>query len=488
MIPILYEKDEVAFTTNGLGRLRDCLTCTVTEERNGIYECDFSYPVDGQRFADIIPGRIIGVTHDDTGDVQPFDIVGYSKPINGVITFHAVHISYRQIAMTATGNNISTIADAFTMLSGAKPSNPFSYFTDRPGTGHMGAANGVPQSVKSLLGGVEGSILDTYGGEYLFDRWSVQLLTARGEKKGFSIRYGVNMLDYNEDYDISGAFSACIPYWTDGTATVVGDMQTNGQTITGRGECAPLDVSEKFENKPTKAQVEAAGLSYLISRSPQLPAQTIDVSFLRLQDLGYEDLQNLLKCSLCDTITVIFPGHMSGDFKIVKTIWDVLRGKYEEMTLGQLSTSLSEALGVGMSPGSSGSGGGSVMTDFLTASKSLGDVTLSSGTTSATIVSVTAPMTGYVVVSGYATIDDNSTGRRHAEVTVGSTVVGQMTMAAFATNNNIALAAGVYPVTSGDTVAVKAWQNSGSSLSAGGMINALFIGATLPDGDDLGYG
>lgn len=486
MIPILYEKDEVAFTTNGLGRLRDCLTCTVTEERNGIYECDFSYPVDGQRFADIIPGRIIGVTHDDTGDVQPFDIVGYSKPINGVITFHAVHVSYRQIAMTATGNNISTIADAFTMLSGAKPSNPFSYFTDRPGTGHMGAANGVPQSVRSLLGGVEGSILDTYGGEYLFDRWSVQLLTARGEKKSFSIRYGVNMLDYNEDYDISGAFSACIPYWTDGTATVVGDMQTNGQTVTGRGECAPLDVSEKFENKPTKAQVEAAGLSYLISRSPQLPAQTIDVSFVRLQDLGYEDLQNLLKCSLCDTITVIFPGHMSGDFKIVKTVWDVLRNKYEEMELGQLSTSLSEALGVGSGTASGGGGGGTpVNVDFLTVSKSLSDssqrVSISSGTTSTTVLTLTAPMTGFVVVNGFVQMTGNSSGNRHAQLTIDGTVVSQDTRPAHATQNAMIALAAVYPVSQGDVINLQAWQNSNSSLYAGGMLNAMFLVGEIPD-------
>lgn len=484
MIPILYDTTEIAFADNGLCRLRDCLTCLVTEERNGIYECDFEYPVDGANFELIQPGRIVGVTHDDTGDVQPFDIVGYSKPINGVITFHAVHISYRQIAMTATGSNINTIADAFTMLSGAKPSNPFSYFTDRPGTGRMGAANGVPQSVKSLLGGVEGSILDTYGGEYLFDRWSVQLLTARGEKKGFSIRYGVNMLDYNEDYDISGAFSACIPYWTDGTATVVGDMQTNGQTVTGRGECAPLDVSEKFENKPTKAQVEAAGLSYLISRSPQLPAQTIDVSFLRLQDLGYEDLQNLLKCSLCDTITVIFPGHMSGDFKIVKTVWDVLRGKYEEMTLGQLSVSLAEALGVGSGTASSGGGGTPVNVDFLTVFKDYTDnserVRLASSNSTTDILTLTAPMTGYAIISGYVEMTGNSSGVRQITLSISGLITRDFRNAN-SSNRGAMEVSGVYPVSAGDTITVAASQNSGSTLYAGGRLSAIFLVGEIPD-------
>ena len=75
MIPILYDKTETAFTSNGLGRLYDCISCTVTEERNGIYECDFEYPVTGANYEKIIIGRIVGVTHEDSNDIQPFDIL-----------------------------------------------------------------------------------------------------------------------------------------------------------------------------------------------------------------------------------------------------------------------------------------------------------------------------------------------------------------------------------------------------------------------------
>ena len=87
MIPILYEKSEIDFNSNGLGRLRDCIRCEVTEERNGIYECEFEYPINGLHYKDIILGRIIAVEHDESGNVQPFDIYAYSKPINGVVTF-----------------------------------------------------------------------------------------------------------------------------------------------------------------------------------------------------------------------------------------------------------------------------------------------------------------------------------------------------------------------------------------------------------------
>lgn len=346
MIPIIYEKDEAAFVSNGLGRLRDCISCTVTEERNGIYECDFEYPTTGANYDLIQVGRIIGVTHDDTGDIQPFDIVSYSKPIDNVVTFHCVHISYRQSYMTVKGTNINSLSSAFTLLGTAEPSNPFTYATDKTSNGFLACMDGTPRSVRETLGGIEGSILDAYGGEYEFDKWTVNLWSARGQYRNFTIRYGANMLTYDEDYDISDAYSSCIPYWTDGETFVVGDKQTSGYTtLTGRDECVPLDVSDKFETQPTKAQVESMGLS--VMGNPALPTQNITISFARLQDMGYPELDNLLTCRLCDTITVVFPDYNgSGNFKIVKTVWNVLTGKYDEMELGDLSTTLSEALGL----------------------------------------------------------------------------------------------------------------------------------------------
>lgn len=353
MIPILFESTETEFNNNGLGRLRDCINCIVTEERNGIYECDFSYPVTAEDFKDIRIGRIIGVTHDDSNDIQPFDIVSYERPIDGVVTFHAVHISYRQSYLTVRGTNISSLASAFARLADhSTPSNPFSYQTDKTSTGYVGAFDGIPKTVRSMLGGTEGSILDAYGGEYEWDRFNVILHSARGTDRDFSIRYGVNMTDYNEEVDSSGTYMACIPYWTDGTLRVVGDMQTgDGSTLTNRGECVPLDVSDKFEGKPTKAQVNAMGKSLMESRNPMIPSQTIKVEFVRLQDLGYEGFENLLECGLCDTINVIFPGYdASGRFKIVRTEWDVLQDRYESMELGDLSVSLAEALGLEPNP------------------------------------------------------------------------------------------------------------------------------------------
>ena len=353
MIPVLYESDEITFASNGLGRLRDCISAVVSEERNGIYELDFDYPVDGANFDKIQCGRIVAVRHDDSNDIQPFDIVSYSKPINGVVTFHAVHISYRQRGLVASGKNINTLADAFTLLGNSTPANPFTYEADFTSTAYMAAADGTPRSVRQMLGGVEGSILDTYGGEYEFDRFRVILHQRRGQDRDFSIRYGVNLLDYKEDTDYQETYNAAIPYWTgsDGVKNVivVGNKATStAPTYCGREICAALDLTDKFENKPTKAQLKSAAESLLNSQQTTLPKQTIKVDFVRLQDLGeYENLQALLQCNLCDTIEVIFPRfNMRGRFKIVKTTYNVLRGKYESLELGALATTLADALGI----------------------------------------------------------------------------------------------------------------------------------------------
>ena len=112
--------------------------------------------------------------------------------------------------------------------------------------------------------------------------------------------------------------------------------------------CIPLDVTDKFEAQPTKAEVEAQGLAYINANQTYLPAQTIKVDFVRITESGeYQQFANLQKCKLCDTIRVIFSRYnMEGTFKIVRTEYDVLQERYSVMELGTLSTTLSEALGI----------------------------------------------------------------------------------------------------------------------------------------------
>jgi len=359
MIPILYESSETSFSSNGLCRLRDCTSCVVTEERNGIYELDFEYPIDAANFDKIRAGRIIACTHDDSGDVQPFDIVSHSKPINGVVTFHAVHISYRLNGGTTYAKNINTLSAALAELEETPQdlqSDFFTFSADFTASAYVAAFDGVPKTIRQYLGGVEGSILDTFGGEYEFDKFNVVLHRERGTRKDFIIRYGVNMLDYTDEADYSQTFNQCLPYWigqnSKGEDTVkIGNIawDTSAAKYNGRSARVPLDLSDKFETMPTAEQLRTEALAYIRSNQTYKPQRTITVDFVRMQDYeGYEHFANLLGCKLCDSIRVVFPRYGEDAFyKIVKTEYNVLLDRYNQMELGDLSTSLSDLIGGG---------------------------------------------------------------------------------------------------------------------------------------------
>lgn len=379
MIPILYESTETAFNTNGIGRLRDCIEAVCVEERNGVFELDFKYPTTGQNYEQIKLGRIVAVEHDDTGDLQPFDIVSCTRGIDGTVEFHCVHISYRLSKHVATLKNVYSLASAFTQIGTAWPPMPFTFSSNMPdAAGYMAAGDNTPRTVRELLGGVEGSILDTYGGEYEWNRFNVKLWNSRGTDRDLIIRYGVDMVDYNEDIDSLETYSAVLPYWNGGTGTIVisNNVVRSGELpVSGREECVPLDLTDKFENAPTKAQLMTEAEAYLERTRPALPVRTITVDFVRLSDSPeYEQYKGLYQCKLCDTIKVVFPKYdMSGRFKIVKTTYDVLMERYTELELGTLQTTLSEALGISNDLGG-GSGAGQTE-DYIIEEGASGDWT-----------------------------------------------------------------------------------------------------------------
>ena len=76
MIPILYSTitEGVVPTTYGVGPLTDCLSCEVTEERNGSYELTLSYASQGIHAEDIVPNACIMAKPNFTDGPQLFRI------------------------------------------------------------------------------------------------------------------------------------------------------------------------------------------------------------------------------------------------------------------------------------------------------------------------------------------------------------------------------------------------------------------------------
>ena len=94
MIPVLFKANAVDFSTYGIGVLADCISCEVTEERNGTYELVLQYPVTGRNYGELSSERIIKAKPNDTADDQAFRIYRITTPIDSVVTVYAQHISY----------------------------------------------------------------------------------------------------------------------------------------------------------------------------------------------------------------------------------------------------------------------------------------------------------------------------------------------------------------------------------------------------------
>lgn len=354
MKPILYSAGESQFRNNGIGRLADAVKCTVTEERNGQYELEMQYPVTGIHYAEILEERIIAARHDDSDDVQPFRIYKTTRPMNGIITVNARHISYQLSKVTVMPFTAGNCQDALAgMVENSVGDCPFTMWTDKYVT--AGFAVQQPSSFRSLLGGVSGSILDVYGpGEYEWDRFTVKFHAHRGSDQDVYIRYGKNMTDVKKTSDTSNLWTGIIPFWagTDESEQAVLVTLPEKAIYSDYADdyvykmVVPVDFSSEFENCPTEEQLRSRAQAYVRGNAANGIPSSIDVSFVALwQTEDYKNWAPLQKLKLCDTVTVYHKGlGVENKAKIVSVTYDVLLERYEKMTIGEVKTNLGDSI------------------------------------------------------------------------------------------------------------------------------------------------
>lgn len=349
MIPILYPATETTFTSNGVGRLADCVSCLVTEERNGIFECEFVYPATGRFYADLLAGGIIGVIHDDTHDIQPFDIYGYSQPIDGLVTFKARHISYRLNKIAVQPYTASSAATALAgITTNAINACPFTFSTTK--TGSKTFKQTVPKNARAILGGSEGSILDVYGsGEYKWDKWEVKLYNNRGTNKGKTIRYGKNLTQLTREVDSGETVNSIVPYWRSGDGKTVVTLPEWYVSAPGTVDvvCTVMDFSSDFQDAPSVADLRDRATAYLNDNELWVPKDNISIDFTQLwQTTEYQSYAALERVSLCDRVSVYYTelGITRPNVKVIKVTYDVLRERYTAMELGDTMPSFADVL------------------------------------------------------------------------------------------------------------------------------------------------
>ena len=350
MIPILYDAAETAYTTQGLGRLPDAISCVVEEERNGAYTLTMRYPVTGLHFEEIALNRQIMAVPAYGKDPEPFRVVRITRPLDGVVTVEANHISYDLTGRPVKAYSAAGAAAAIAGINtNAVTPTGFEFDTDLTSAARYAIA--TPRSARAILGGADGSLIDTYGGELVFNNFRVSLLTSAGQDNGVTIRYGKNLTELASDADNSASGNGIYPFWyRENDGLVVPAAPSVIDWGHGYNCYKTVDLTDKFQNKPTVAQLSAMANTMLTALAAT--EETIEVSFVSLAKAGgYDVIASLESVGLCDTVGVIYTLYgpdgevkmsVNVKTKVVKTVYDALGERYDSIVLGTLKKTIAD--------------------------------------------------------------------------------------------------------------------------------------------------
>lgn len=343
MIPILYKEDVIDFSNFGIGVLVDTISCSVTEERNGVYELTLKYPLNAPLYSEIKKERIIKAKPNDISDPQAFRIYRITIPINGIITVYAQHISYDLVNIGVIPFSLTDVEPKVaidTLLEKTVIPHNFTFRTDYATKKNFEVKK--PQSVRACLGGTYGSLVNKWGGEFEWDNFTIIHHKGRGSNKGVVIEYGKNLTKLDHDSDISEIYTDILPYAVisngDGTEDVVTlseQILPITTTLTNR-KTLVKDMTDSFDEdeKITESTLKAKTEKYIKNNPLGVENPTITITFEPLwKQPEYSAL--LERVCLCDTVTVKHTQiGVSVKTKVVKTVYDTLLEKYTSITLG----------------------------------------------------------------------------------------------------------------------------------------------------------
>lgn len=361
MIPVLYDKNETDFSHNGIGLLSESTKATVTEERNGSYELSLQYPVTGRFYSEITDGAIIKVKANETSKPQLFRIYKSSKPIKGIVTYSAEHISYDLNGIPLLGFSVNNVTPQVALTKAIENAALPCLFTAYSDISTLNSTTiSTPCSVRALLGGQTGSLLDVWGGEYEFDNYTVKLHLHRGKNNGVVIEYGKNLTDLKQESNITDCYTHLMPYAVYTVQNESGNSEekyvfltekvislTEAENI-GHYKAFIMDFSDRFGDNEeiTEDKLRAKAAAYAAAADLGTPKVNITVSFVQLwQTEEYKNIAPLERVKLCDTVTVRFSKlGVAATSKVIKTVYNSLQEKYESVTLGDAKSSFANTV------------------------------------------------------------------------------------------------------------------------------------------------
>ena len=346
MIPVLYPPNATDFSTFGLGVLTDTISCEVTEERNGVFECLLKYPVSGQHYGHITKECIVRAKPNDTAADQAFRIYRITKPLNGIVTIYGQHISYDLANVPVLPFATESRSPQLILSQLLEGDTRFTGWTDYSDAKAFSVAQ--PKSVRACLGGTEGSMLSKWHGEFEWDNFTVKFHTHRGQKTGVVIEYGKNLTALEQDEDNSGVYTALLPYAVytpegSDTETVVTLPEVTLPIVTSeivRAKTLIMDFSDQFDGVVTEEAFRAKANSYIKANPLGATIPTVKVSFEPLwKQPEYSAL--LERVNLCDTVTIRHSAlGVSVSAIVIETVYDTLAERYKSISLGQSKSSM----------------------------------------------------------------------------------------------------------------------------------------------------
>lgn len=378
MRPILYSKNETRFDTYGLGEI-DALKGNATRERNGNYSAYLEYPASGP-LASVFEKEMKFKA--DTGTRtknQTFEIVRIVKDSSSTIKIYAQHISHKLEYMSIRhGIKVSGTADLalktwaknlvgdyhFDTWSDIDTVLPVTFLVDKM------------ENARLALGGVEGSILDIWGGEYEFDNQTVRLHKRLGRRAPTVLEYGRNILSAESDESIESAYTSVVPFATYTPESQEGDSRQQDPVLVTIPEdfvdskyvsmyanrrIKVVDFSSEFKDEgtgeskkkdiPTPEKLKALAMKYMGNNRIGAPKINTKIEYVDLaQTLDYAERGWIEELELCDIVPVYYPeiGITEDDAKVTKIVYDFLNDRNESVEFGMIGESIRSAMTGGL--------------------------------------------------------------------------------------------------------------------------------------------
>ena len=355
----LYASTEKDFAHNGLGFLRDVINCYVEEEHNGMFELTMTYKVHGHLYEHLEEGNIIKADASDRLKGQLFRIYKTIKKQDSTIEVFARHISYDLLDDAVKEINIKNQSCEYALNEIFRQSDFSQHFKGYSDIQHSANFSVKLTSCLNAIVGTRGSIIDTFGNgaEILRDNFNIHVLQRRGEDDNVLISYKKNMTGIEIEEDRSDLITRIYPYAkktneNNEEVTITPSFKYIDSKNINKYEhpyIEFMDFSEKFEENEEITDEKFRNLceKYYKQNKCDYPKTNFKIQFIPLaMTENYKDKYKVLeKVGMMDRVIIRDTRFgIDTDAKVIKTKYDVIREKYENIELGDPRTSLGDII------------------------------------------------------------------------------------------------------------------------------------------------